>query len=388
MAGFFPLFFKNYWAKDLDPTQSTWLLGLTSSLASLAMALSAPFLGGMADHGIGLKRLLALTTVLGALATGTLFWIPSGEWLSASIFFGLASFGFFSALTFYDALLVHVSPRGQLDRVSSLGYGLGYLGGGLLFAVNVLMFIKPHLFGIEDGPTAVRWSFLSVAVWWLLFSFPLFRYVTEPTRQRRPLRKAAIEGVRELKKTLRSISGQPEVWLFLVTFLMYNDGVNTIIKMAVDYGMALGFASDQLIQALLMVQFIGFPSAILFGFLSEKIGPRRGILICIGVYMVVTLGAYGIQEVSQFYILAATIGLVQGGIQALSRSFFARMVPEDKSAEYFALFNFVGKFSALFGPWLLGLVAVATGNPRAGILVPLIFFVVSFFILIRLKERP
>ena len=389
MAGFFPLFFKEYWSQGVAPSESTYVLGLSNSISSLAVALAAPILGALADQGLGKKRFLALFTLVGALATGALYWVRGGDMAGAAFLYAAASFGFAAALVFYDALLIDVSPNERMDMVSSFGYGLGYLGGGLLFTVNVVMYLKPQIFGLANGVEGIKWSFLSVALWWLLFALPLFLWVKEShlPKARPPLKRIARDGWRSFVHTLRRILIYKPLLTFLLAYLLYIDGVNTIIKMAVDYGMAIGFSPQHLIGALLLVQFIGFPAAIGFGFVAQRLGARRGIFICLWVYGLITVLAFLMKESWHFYALAAAIGLVQGGVQALSRSIFARMIPPKEAGEFFGFFNLLGKFSAIIGPLLVGGVSLWTGEPRWSILVLLVLFISGGWLLSRVDSN-
>ena len=379
MAGFFPLFFKQYWSQGVEITQSTYYLGIGNSLASLIVVILAPILGAMADIGALRKRMLAAFACVGVLATGALYLVEAGMWPFAILLYAIAVVGFSGANTFYDALLVVVSPTATRHRISALGFALGYLGGGILFLVNVLMTLKPQLFGLADAAAGVRWSFVSVAVWWSVFSIPLLLWVDEPAP--RSARRANLaETFSALGQTARNLRQYRGAWMFLLAYWLYIDGVDTIVRMAVDYGLNIGLGQQSLITALLMVQFIGFPAALIFGRLGERYGARRGIWIAIWVYVGVTVYAYFMNSALEMYVLAGVIGLVQGGIQALSRSMFSQMIPVEKNAEFFGFYNVVGKAAAVFGPLMMGLISHATGNPRLGILsVALLFFAGMFF---------
>ena len=356
MAGFFPVFFKQYWSAGADLNLSTARLGLGSSIAGLAVALLAPLLGAMVDHTPQKKRMLLGFAYLGALSTALLFWVPEGGWALAVGVYAVATLGFAGANIFYDALLPSVGPAHRLDYISSLGFSLGYLGGGLLFLFNVAMTLKPELFGLENAAQAVRLSFLSVAVWWGGFSLITARWVPEPGNSSPlPMGRAWAEGLRQIWATFKEIRAHRRVWIFLAAYWFYIDGVDTIIRMAVDYGLSLGFESSDLIMALLLVQFVGFPAALAFGVLGQRVGPRSGLFIALGVYMLVTIGGSFMQEPWHFYALAAAIGLVQGGVQALSRSYYARLIPPDKAGQFFGFYNMWFKFAAIFGPALVGL---------------------------------
>ncbi len=369
MAAFFPLFFKKYWAGDLSATESTSILAYSNSLASFLLAISSPVFGAIADEGSFRKKLLGFFTLLGALSSVGLAFVNKGEWLQAAWLYSLGVFGFTAALTFYDALLVQITNPKELDKVSALGYSLGYLGGGLLLAVNVWMYFK-------YGANGIKASFFTVGVWWLVFSLPLFLFVPEMRTSRKiPWLKAISRGFSSLHEHLLSARKEKALLFFLLGYFFYIDGVNTIVKLAVDYGLAIGLEAGDLIKAILMVQFVGFPSAIAFGYLGDKIGPVRGIWICLITYLAVTILAYSLDSSTEFFILAAMIGIVQGGIQSLSRSFYGRLVPPEESAQYFGFFNMVGKFSSILGPLFVGLVGQWTGSSRLGILVLTFFFV-------------
>lgn len=368
MAGFFPLFFKEYWSAGIDAAESTFRLGAANSAASLVIAILAPLLGAAADKGSSKKRFLLFFSCFGAAATGLLFGIDKGSWAAASGLFVSATIGFSGANIFYDSLLLDVADESRVDFISALGFSLGYLGGGLLFALNVAMTLSPATFGIANAAEAVRFSFLTVSIWWLLFSLPLFFWVKE--RRILPaigLADSLFAGIGQLRNTFSEIRRLKVVFLFLVGYWLYIDGVDTIVRMAVDYGISIGLDSKSLIKALLVTQFVGFPSAIIFGKVGEKIGAKRAIYIAILVYVGVTLWAYVLDTEAEFMGLAIVIGLVQGGVQSLSRSFYTRIIPVNKAAEFFGFYNMLGKFAAVIGPVLMGLVGLATGSPRNSI---------------------
>jgi len=375
MAVFFPIFFKKYWGGDLSAIESTSMLAYANSISSIFLALTSPVFGAIADEGAYRKKLLFLFTLAGAIGSCWLTFIAKGNWLIAAWVYSFAVVGYTAALTFYDSLLVQIVKPQDFDRVSGFGYALGYLGGGLLLAVNVWMFTK-------YGEAGALNSFLTVGAWWLVFSIPLFLFVPEIKAGRKvSIGTAAVRGFQSLWEHLGNLKKERALLYFLLGYFFYIDGVNTVIKMAVDYGLSIGLEANDLVKAILLVQFIGFPSAIAFGVLGEKTSPIKMIWICLVVYFMVTVFAYFLETGTQFYFLAATIGIVQGGIQALSRSLFARLVPPEQSAQYFGFFNMVGKFSSILGPLLVGLTAAATGSSRAGILVLTIFFVVGGFFL-------
>ncbi len=358
MAGFFPIFFKHYWNSGVDANISTARLGFGNAVASLLVALMAPLIGAIADYNDSRKRFLLFFAYLGAMSTACLFFIPSGEWLLAVIMYVVAVIGFSGANIFYDSLLPFVAPKDKRDYVSGLGYALGYLGGGLLFLLNVLMVTKPSWFALKSETLAVRYSFLSVAIWWGVFSiFPAI-WVPEPTTTGRRLNPSnrfhgIFSGVSEVITTVKKIAKSRNILLFLTAYWLYIEGVDTIVRMAVDYGMSIGFDSKILISALLITQFVGFPATIGFTGLSRYLGTKNSIFAAIAIYVLITLWGIFMRKSFEFYILAILIGLVQGGIQALSRSYYSRLIPEEKSGEYFGFYNMLGKFAAIVGPALV-----------------------------------
>lgn len=360
MAGFFPIYFKKVWSYGVDVNSSTALLGIANSIASLLVALMAPVLGAIADKGSVKKKFLIFFAYLGVLMTASLFMVQKGEWAWAVFVYAMGVIGFSGANVFYDSLLPGVAGEKKIDFVSSMGFSMGYLGGGLLFLVNVIMTLKPHLFGLADAGEAVRYSFLSVAVWWGFFTFFTIFWVHEEKTAAASEEGANYvkDGFRQLINTFKKVRHLKMVFLFLLAYWFYIDGVDTIIRMAVDYGLSLGFDSNDLIKALLIVQFVGFPSALVFGKLGEKWGVRKSIYLAIFVYMFVTIWGTTMTNRNEFYILAIVIGLVQGGIQALSRSYYSRLIPKDKAAEYYGFYNMLGKFAAIFGPALMGIVGL------------------------------
>ena len=377
MAGFFPLFFKQFWSLGADVTVSTFKLGIANSLAGIIIAILAPILGAIADKGNWKKNFLLIFALLGVVMTGSLYFVAQGQWQIAVIFYVLAVIGFTGGNIFYDALLINVAPKNKLDMVSALGYAFGYLGGGLLLALNVLMILYPQKFGLSNSVQAIQLSFVTVAVWWGLFSIPLFIYVRETKNTRKTLKsKTIISGFKQLYCTLKKIKEYKIVFIFLISYWFYIDGVDTIIRMAVDYGLSLGFDEKSLLLSLLLVQFIGFPSALLFGKIGERIGAKNAIGFTIVAYIGITFWSFFMNQVWEFYVLAVFIGLVQGGIQALSRSFYTSIIPPNQAGEFLGFYNMMGKFAVVLGPALMGVVALLTGNPRYSV------FAVTFLLVI------
>ncbi len=388
IAGFFPVFLKQYWAADTNPTVVTFQLGLANSTASLIVLSMAPILGAIADQGALKKRFLLAFAGFGIAATGALFFVAAGQWPAAIGLFVVATVGFSAANIFYDALLVDITRPRHLDLVSALGFAMGYLGGGLFLGFCVFLTLRPQLFGMSDASEAIRISFLLVAVWWTCFTLPLWRIVRERRRGHVPgFRDSISLGFRQLRNTVRKVRKYRQIIVFLIAYWLYIDGVDTIVRMAVDYGVALGFTSQDLILALLLTQFVGFPAALVFGWLGVRIGAKTGILAGLGVYVGITIWAYLLEQVWEFYAIAMIIGLVQGGVQSLSRSLYARLIPQDAAAEFFGFYNLLGKFAAVIGPGLMGWMAYWTQSNRLSILSLLALFLVGAAVLVFVDDK-
>lgn len=382
MAGFFPVFFKSYWATGMPVTESTVRLGTANAVASLLVVLLAPILGVLADYSGRKKRLLLMLAMLGALMSGGLFLVSEGHWLIAALLYVLGVIGFAGGNVAYDAMLLDVAERSELERVSAFGFALGYLGGGLLFAVNVLMVLYPGAFGLADQAEAVRAAFLMVAIWWAVFSMPVLLFVHErPLAKHERLGQGIAQAWRGLLDTWRLLRRLRMAFVFLIAYWCYIDGVDTIVRMAVDYGLSLGFAAESLLTALLITQIVGFPSALAFGRIGDRIGAKRAIWLALSVYVVVVFWAANMNASWEFYAMAVAIGLVQGGVQAMSRALFARLIPAEHAGRLFGLYNMMGKFAAVVGPLLVGWVGVLSGSPRVGILSVLLLFVLGAWLL-------
>ena len=385
VTAFVPVMLAEYWSDGVDSTVTTFRLGMANGVASLIVALSVPLIGALADRLGNRKGLLVVLAALGIVMTGSLFFVAQGQWPLAVACYVIAVVGFAGSNSVYDALLVDVSPSSHFDRISAFGYALGYLGGALLFTVNVIMVSNPAAFGLASEVEAIRLAFLMVAVWWAVFSLPLLLWVKEGHQTDSVQPRGQL--LQSLKRTLRGIRGHRNLGLFLIAYWLYIDGVYTIIKMAVDFGLSQGLSMQDLIRAILITNFVGFPATILFGWIALRWGTKRALCLGLTIYIVVTFAAVFITTATQFYLLAISIGLVQGGVQSLSRSFFARLIPEEKSAEYFGFYNMLGKFSAIIGPVLAGVVTLMFNSQRIGILSILILFISGFFVLLKVEQE-
>jgi UMF1 family MFS transporter len=390
VAALFPIYFREVAADGREDVLAIYTDLTTWSM--VAVALIGPVLGALADTSARKKPFLGAFLVVGVLATAALWFVERGDWQLAALLFVLGNIGVAGSFVFYDALLPSVARPDELDRASTSAYALGYLGGGTLLALNLAWILRPAWFGMSEGSTLpVRLSFLSVAVWWALFSIPLFRRVREPARvfesDERPGASAMRHALQRLGETLREVPRYRDAFLLMLAMLVYTDGINTIIRLATSYGADLGLQGKDMIPAILLVQFLGIPCALGFGKLAGVVGPKRAVMGGLAMYVVVTAlawhmstlagggelaGDYGL-ALAEFYGLAVGVALVMGGCQALTRSMFASMVPSHKSGEFFGLFAVLERFSAIFGPLAFGFAIRWTGSRSAGV-VPLFFF--------------
>ena len=385
IASVFPVYYSTVAAAGLPGATASARFATATTVGLALVALLSPILGAYADYAGTRKRMLGLSMVLGVSATAAMFWIERGDYRLAEVLFLLANIGISASFVFYDSLLPHIASDDELDRVSTAAYALGYFGGGLLLVANLAWILKPEWFGLSDGGSASRLSFLSVAIWWVAFAIPLFRTVPEPPVRPEAAALAASGPVRASLAQLKNTFGELRIYrhaaLMLLAFLVYNDGIGTIIRMASLYGAELGLPSSALIGAILMVQFVGVPFAFLFGKLAGRIGAKKSIFLSLVIYTGISVLGYQMTEAWEFFVLAFLVGTVQGGSQALSRSLFAMMVPRHKSSEFFAFFAVFEKFAGIFGPAIFALTIHLTGSSRHAILSVIGFFIVGGILL-------
>ena len=385
VTAIFPIYFSSVAAADLTPSDATGKLATATTIALSIVAVLSPILGAVADYAAVKKKMLAGFLGLGVVATACMFFIQRGDWILASTLFVFGNIGVSGTLVFYDSLLPHVAREEEMDRVSTAGYALGYLGGGLLLAVNMAWVLRPGLFGLPGAGMASRLSFLSVAAWWLGFSIPLFRRVPEPPRRLEadegPSGNPVRSAFTRLGETLRELRSYRQAFLLIIAFVIYNDGIGTIIRMASIYGTEIGIPQSALIPAILLVQFVGIPFAFLFGTLAGWIGAKRAVFLSLAVYTGISVLGYFMKTALHFYLLAVLVGTVQGGSQALSRSLFATMIPRHKSSEFFAFFGVFEKFAGIAGPAIFASTIAATGSSRNAVLSVIVFFIVGAILL-------
>jgi len=375
----FPIYYQTTAAADLKPETATVYYTRATTGALTLVALMAPVLGALADFLGRRKQLMALFVGLGVVTTAGLFLVHRGDWPLALLLFAIANVGVSTSFVFYDALLPHVARGDELDRVSTAGYALGYLGSAMLLILNLAWILKPEAFGLPDAGFATRLAFLSVAVWWALFSLPLFRKVSEPPRQieRDETAASALRATfSRLFETFGELRGSyKEAFKMLLAVLIYNDGIGTMIRVAALYAATRNLPQTDVITAIILVQLVGIPFAFLFGNLAVKISAKRAILLALVVYVGICFLAYGLDTTREFYVLAILVGMVQGGAQALSRSLFASMIPKHKSSEFFGFFSVFEKFAGIFGPLIFGEIVNLTGSSQQAILAIIVFFV-------------
>lgn len=385
----FPIYYLQVAGAGRTPEAAAQSLGYANTVAAIVIAILAPILGAVADFKAAKKRFLVAFMLIGVVATSAMFFIDHGELVFASALFVLSIAGATGSMTFYEALLPHIATDEEIDRVSTAAYAIGYIGGGVLLAINLAWISNPGLIGLPSGEglspqqatLPVRLAFISVGVWWLLFSIPVLRTVPEPPRtvesdEGSTANPFAVAFTR-LGETLREMRVYKQAFLAMVAFTIYNDGIQTIIKMATAFGTEIGIERPALIKAILLVQFVGIPCAFAFGTLAGKLGAKLSIFIGLVAYTGICIYAYGIHTEAEFYGLAVMVGLVQGGTQALSRSLFASMVPKHKSGEFFGFYSVFEKFGGIFGPLLFAIAIGETGSSRGAILWVIGFFVVG-----------
>jgi UMF1 family MFS transporter len=392
IAAVFPIYYQKVAAAGQPEAAAMSRFAWATTLAILIVAIIAPLLGAVADYTAVKKRLLAVFLAIGATATAAMYWIGRGDWQFALVLFVIGNVGVAGTIVFYESLLPHLVENQDLDRVSTAGYAVGYMGGGALLAINLMMIQKPAWFGIPDAGTATRLALASVAIWWVLFSIPLFRSVPEPVVRRETDESTGggnvlLGGAKRLLETFHELRRYRDAFVFLLAFLLYNDGIQTMIRMATLYGTQIGLPESAMITALLMTQFIGIPCAFVFGMVAARIGARTAVFAGLGVYVLITVLGYFMSTGAHFFALAGLVGMVQGGTQALSRSLFASMIPRHKSSEFFAFFSVFERYAGVLGPAIFAFVVERSGSGRSAILAVAVFFVVGGALLTLVDDK-
>lgn len=390
LAAVLPVFYASVAAATLDTETAASYLAYTHSIGMLCVALLTPLLGTLADLSGRKGDFLRVFSIIGIVATLGFSIIGEGDWLLASALLVISTIGFAGGNTFYDAMLPDLVSADRRDMISSKGYAYGYIGGGLLLAINMLMIQQPGWFGMASTLSGTRLAFISVALWWLVFSIPLFRHA--PRRPAAPdmpksWKGYAGVGVRRLGQTFRQIRRFPQLMRMLVAFWFFNDGINTIILMATIYGTSIGIGTADLMLALLLTQFIGFPCTLLLGAWAQRWGAKQVLMVSLSIYICIVILGYFMTSAIHFYLLAGLVGVVQGVSQSTARSLFSNLMPAGRTGEYFGFVNITGKFSSIFGPFVFGWVGQLTGSTRWGILSLIFFFAAGIAVLVTVKVQ-
>ena len=387
----FPPFFSDYAADGLSNAAATARFAWATTIAVTIIALTGPVLGALADYRAWKKRMLGIFVVIGVAATLLFATIERGGWIYAAGLFMIANVGVAASLVFYDSLLPHIARPGEMDRVSTAGYAIGFIGGGILLLANLAWILSPQTFGLPDTVAAIKLSFVSVGIWWLVFSIPLFLRVPEPKAVLEPDERPQDSAIRvaftRVWETFHEIRGYRNAFLMLVAFLLYNDGIQTIIRMAAIYGAELGIDRNAQITAFVMVQFVGVPCSFMFGALAARLGAKRALFGALAVYTGISILGYFMTTAVHFFVLAFLVAIVQGGSQALSRSLFARMIPRHKSSEFFGFFSVFEKFAGIAGPAIFAGSITLFGSSRVAVLSVILFFIAGALVLTRVNVR-
>lgn len=362
--------------------EATTYWGYTNSFASLLVAFLSPILGAIADHMGMKKKLFVVFSLIGVIATGLLAVVPFGLWQGLMLVYILSSLGFSLGNVFYDSFLTDVTSEERMDRVSSLGFALGYIGSTIPFIICMVFVVLAQNGSIPISTVnASRISFVLTAIWWFYYTLPMYKDVD----QKHGIVGGKInffDGIKNFGRSFIKINQHKKVFYFLLAYFFYIDGVDTIIRMATSYGTALGLSSTTLLVVLLFTQFVAFPFSIIYGNLAEKYGAKTMIYVGVGVYTIIVIFAYFITNALHFWIMAFLVGTSQGGIQAISRSYFAKIIPKENSNEFFGFYNIFGKFAAIMGPFLVGLMTQLTGDVKNGVLSLIALFVLGVVFLL------
>ena len=383
LAAFFPIFYNQYWASSLDPASSAEYLSWTLVISNLTLLFTAPLIGAITDISKSTKLMFVSMVSISIVCVGLLFFLQVGSWMYALVFFGIANYFFSASNVLYDKILVQITSPDLFSKISGYGYAWGYFGGGLLFLVNALMSLYPEMFGLESQADAIRWSFITVSVWWTIFLLPLS--ITYKERVVNTSEKVIKDSLNNFIDTLKSVSKYKNAFVFLIAFFLYIDGVHTVIALASTFALNLGLDTSSIIIALILVQFVAFPSTLMWSFVAEKYGDKIVINITIIIYIILIIYSLNLSNVVEFYTLAGLIGFIQGGIQGSSRSLFAKLIPTDKAGAFFGLFNTFGKAAAFIGPALIGLFLVIFKDTSLMLLPLLVLFVLGIIVLYFVK---
>jgi len=386
VAAFFPIFYLEFWASTMPKVEASIYLNWTLVICNSLILLSGPVIGAYTDINRSTKSALNMFTIVGALFVGSLFFIDVGSWLYALIFFGIANYCFCVAQIPYDKILTKITTPNNFSIISNQGYAWGYFGGGALFLLNALMSIYPSSFGLASQAEAIRVSFLMVSIWWLLFLIPLFLNFKENKTEKHSM-SVFSSSFKNIFKTLKSVYQYKNAFLFLIAFFLFIDGAHTIIYLASTFALNLGLETSSIIQALILVQFVAFPATLLWGYVANKYGDKLVLYITITSYICIIIYSTTLSSALEFYLLAAWVGFVQGGIQGSSRGMFGKLIPKEKAGEFFGLYNVMGRAGAILGPLMVGTLLTLYGNARIALLPIAVLFIIGGLLLTRVKNE-
>ncbi|MDA9575452.1 MFS transporter [Gammaproteobacteria bacterium] len=386
VAAFFPIFYLEFWASTMPKVEASIYLNWTLVICNSLILLSGPVIGAYTDINRSTKSALNMFTIVGALFVGSLFFIDVGSWLYALVFFGIANYCFCVAQIPYDKILTKITTPNNFSIISNQGYAWGYFGGGALFLLNALMSIYPSSFGLASQAEAIRVSFLMVAIWWLLFLIPLFLNFKENKTEKHSM-SVFSSSFKNIFKTLKSVYQYKNAFLFLIAFFLFIDGAHTVIYLASTFALNLGLETSSIIQALILVQFVAFPATLLWGYVANKYGDKLVLYITITSYICIIIYSTTLSSALEFYLLAAWVGFVQGGIQGSSRGMFGKLIPKEKAGEFFGLYNVMGRAGAIIGPLMVGTLLTLYGNVRIALLPIAVLFIIGGLLLTRVKNE-
>ena len=386
VAAFFPIFYLEFWASTMPKVEASIYLNWTLVICNTLILLSGPVIGAYTDINRSTKSALNIFTIIGALFVGSLFFIDVGSWLYALIFFGIANYCFCVAQIPYDKILTKITSPNNFSIISNQGYAWGYFGGGALFLLNALMSIYPSSFGLASQAEAIRVSFLMVSIWWLLFLIPLFLNFKETKTEQHSI-SVFSSSFKNIFNTLKSVYQYKNAFLFLIAFFLFIDGAHTVIYLASTFALNLGLETSSIIQALILVQFVAFPATLLWGYVANKYGDKLVLYITIASYICIIIYSTTLSSAFEFYLLAAWVGFVQGGIQGSSRGMFGKLIPKEKAGEFFGLYNVMGRAGAILGPLMVGTLLTLYGNVRIALLPIAVLFIIGGLLLTRVKNE-
>ena len=382
IAAFFPLFFSSYWAGNIDEITSAKYFTAGLTIMNLVILIGMPIIGAITDVKNLTKTFFSVFSFLGALLVISFAFVSEKEWLFALILYGIALFCFSAAIVLYDKILIYISSSHNISKVSGFGYSVGYLGGGTLFVINAFMVMNPSFFGLENSAAAIKLSFGTVGIWWIIFTLPLFINYEQPKIQEGKI----IDAFKQIYKTFIDITNQKNIVLFLIAFFLYIDGVHTVMSLAAIFANSIGIGQESIILALILVQFVAAPATFIWSYVSTRYGDKMVIYMSILIYIGVIFYSMGLDNAYEFYFMAGLIGSVQGGIQASSRSLFAKIIPEDKSGEFFGFYNTFGRAGSVIGPLLVNVFLVAFNNIRIALIPLIVLFILGALFLKFVKE--